>query len=88
MRTEIELLNLMLGNQHLFFTGLCSWVWSLERKDLISFEERELLLKTISVYKPRNQRTIGGSWFYWIPEQIKPRIAWINRTIKKLENLK
>jgi hypothetical protein len=89
MRTEKELLKLMLWNQENFVKGLCGWIFSLNCSNIITNYELNLLMDYIDHNRPsmfsslsafKNRR--GG--YYWNKGDIKPRIKWINKQIEKL----
>lgn len=89
MRSIKELLQLMLDNEHMFKTGLCMWAMDLDESNLITDDEYYLLGNYI-----RNNRPIIG-WiryytlsvffrdYYWKYGNIKPRIKWLKKHIKK-----
>ncbi len=85
-RTIKELLQLMLDNQRLFGSGLCYWSYQLYEANVITEDEEVILREYISDYPPiwfivRN--TLFGSVFYWTKNNIKPRIKWLKKHIKK-----
>lgn len=90
-RTIKELLELMLGHQNLFQTGLCSWASYLYSYSVISLKESHSLRNYIKSNKPDEfssfdtfKQNITYSGYYWKMGEIQPRIVWINKQIKKL----
>lgn len=79
-RSVKELLELMLEHQGLFYSGLCSWIYSMRNKSLISDKEYCLLRDYIRANKPENKTN-----FWWEHSKITPRINWINTQIEKLK---
>jgi hypothetical protein len=87
-RTIKELLQLMLDNQNLFERGLCHWNDILYRKCLITKKERTKLYVYIQDNRPSMVSSIEAfisrdSEYYWKFGNIKPRIEWIKKHIKK-----
>jgi hypothetical protein len=89
MRTEKELLQLMLERQDKFAKGLCLWTELLFCSNIITYVEYSLLREYINNNRPsmfsslsafKNRR--GG--YYWNKGDITPRIKWINKQIEKL----
>jgi hypothetical protein len=83
MRTNKELLELMLENQQYFEDGLCGWIFTIRLWDRITTEEYYELKKYLSQNKPITFHRIFSA-FWWKRGDIKPRIKWIKRHIKKL----
>lgn len=84
MRSIKELLQLMLDNQESFDKGLCHWVKYMYIDGLISNKEFMLLSSYIDINPPfiyKIYRRHRG--YYWKPGNIKPRIDWIKKHIKK-----
>lgn len=89
MRSIKELLELMLQHKHLFQNGLCLWAIDLYLHDIITREEFRSLDNYIKNNPPdyfswtnfiKNHEPAG----YFFPfGEIKPRIYWIERHIKK-----
>ena len=88
----------MLDNQQCFKDktnppGLCKWVINMEVDSLITLEEAILLSSYINnnppfIYKMYRffnnlYRGFTHEPYYWKPGNIKPRIAWIKKHIKK-----
>jgi len=84
MRTEKEILQLMLEHQELFESGICGWVRLLYHCDLISECEADLMTVFTYANRPQNERIIG--FYFWSYGLIQPRIEWINEQIKRLED--
>ena len=89
-RTIHELIKVMLDNQYYFSTGLCGWCLNLLIVNQISEEEFVILKKYIKNNKPFNLFQLkyffkhkSESSFYWKPDDINPRIKWLNKHIKK-----
>ena len=88
-RSIKELLEVMLENQELFNGGLCSWAWYMYREDKITFEEYRILDCYIRENRPSKFSSLEA-WnyqnrgYYWKYNNIKPRIKWIKKHIKKL----
>lgn len=89
MRTEKELLQLMLCHQEKFYGGLCLWIHILDFSGVITYDECYVLLdyidhnrpskfSSLSAYKNRNKN------YYWNKGDIAPRIKWIKKQIEKL----
>jgi len=91
MRTTKELLELMLERQDKFRLGLCIWNQELKLCNIISSHEYSHLKNYIRNNKPSRfsswdyfKYSFSGSRFYWEASEIKPRIKWIKKHIKKL----
>lgn len=85
-----ELLQIMLDNQHLFTSGLCSLANTLYCFEIIDYHECLRLEIYIKTHKPLMfssletfNQNIKQSGFYWKKGNIKPRIEWLNKHIKK-----
>lgn len=92
MRSIKELLKLMLAYEGYFNAGLCVWVLELYLGDIITREEKDILLTYIknnrpfmTLYDVKCVMLGLKSGYYWEREDISPRIKWINKHIKKLE---
>jgi hypothetical protein len=88
-RSIKQLLQVMLANQDLFKTGLCNWAVQLEIWSIIS-EKEEIFLKQY-IWKNRPSKWLSvdafkrrNDTYYWKYGDIKPRIKWIKKHIKKL----
>ncbi len=89
MRTEKELLQLMLERQDQFAKGLCLWVGLLCRANIITYVEYSLLKEYIDNNRPSKYSSLSAfknrrGAYYWNKGDIKPRIKWINKQIEKL----
>ena len=84
MKSNKEILELMLENQHLFRRGLCAWSSEMYYKDIIDNDERYSVRRYIKDNPPRNLYHMINGAFYWRPDRISPRIKWIKKHIKKL----
>ena len=85
MRTELEILKLMLEHQHLSENELCFWVYNLAFFYLITLKEADLMKVFIMKNKPDNGITRNGWAYYCESNQLQPNIDWINEMISKLE---
>lgn len=87
-RTIKELLQLMLVNQGYFSEGLCLWNSLLCNKGSITHEERIILHQYIRSNRPSKWLSINAyqyrnSPYYWTFDDIKPRIKWIKKHIRR-----
>jgi len=88
MRSNKELLELMLKNQHHFtkVSGLCHWVNLVCAHKVITEDEADSLMSLIHWNRPRKKwssiSAYSNAGFYWEPGKIKPRIKWIKKQIK------
>ena len=83
-RSTKELLELLLQRQDLFVKGLCSWVILMHIDNQISFSEQCRLQNYIEKHPPLIYKLNIRAGYYWKVGEIKPRIKWINKHIKKL----
>jgi hypothetical protein len=89
MRTEKELLQLMLERQDQFAKGLCIWIDLLNWSGIITYDELKLLLDYIDHNRPSKFSSLSAfknrrGKYYWNKGDITPRIKWINKQIEKL----
>jgi hypothetical protein len=89
MRTEKELLKLMLERQDQFAKGLCLWVTLLNWSGIITYDECCLLEEYIHNNRPSMFSSLSAfknrrGYYYWNKGDITPRIKWINKQIEKL----
>lgn len=77
-----ELLKLMLDNTQYFSTGLCLWTVRLRDKRVITRKECGFLIRYIEENPPSSFDPTTDS-YYWLIEQIEPRIKWIKKHIDK-----
>jgi hypothetical protein len=87
MRTNKELLELMLENQQYFKSGLCWWIENMYRRGIITEAECDSLEYYLSQNKPITFYKIlrmNTNSYWWRIGDIKPRIKWIEKHIKKL----
>jgi hypothetical protein len=84
MKSNKEILELMLENQHLFKAGLCQWAFDTCIKNNISMKEYDNIDWYIYKNRPMNLRTLFNTTYYWYPRDKSPRIKWIKKHIKKL----
>ena len=87
-RTIHELLQVMLDNQQYFNIGLCNWLLRVYFLDIISPKEYNILYTYIKSNRPSKYSSIDAYscknyGFYWKPDNIKPRIKWIKKHLKK-----
>jgi len=86
-----ELLKLMLENEECFEPfqdGLCGWVNILYIRDIIKEEEYTVLRKYMNDNKPSIFSSVErfrhrNSDYWWKMGDIKPRIKWIKKHIKR-----
>lgn len=83
MRTNKKLLELMLENQQLFDKGLCHWTSNMVFT-IITFDEKKKLDEYIFENKPITFYRMLNAAYWWKRGDIKPRIKWIEKHIKKL----
>ena len=86
MRNIKELLTVMLENERLFNHGLCTWVSNLQIYGYITSGEYGVLHKYVKNNVPFLVKLKLGyhmSGFWWKSDNIKPRIKWIKKHIKK-----
>jgi hypothetical protein len=88
-RTIKELLQLMLEHKELFNLGLCSWVTNVKIRQIITFDERSILMDFIHNNRPSKYSSVSAFrnrdlLFYWEKNRIKPRIKWIKKHIARL----
>ena len=96
IRTKRELLELalteILKTDKNYFRGLCGFFNELYWDEIISFYERDILNVHLTLNIPFNKHTFRkeywrqtGNTFYWEEGDTKPRIAWLNKQIKKVK---
>ena len=88
MRTIKELLQVMLDNKGEFECGLCNWVTKIFHKGKIDIDEYDLLTCYIEENRPSKWSSLSAylsrnSCYYWKKGDIKPRLKWIKKHIKK-----
>ena len=76
-----KVLLLLLENQDFFVTGICDWVESLEKNNLITETESILFFDYMKKNIPNSRLFIFGFW--WNCGEIEPRIEWINAQLMK-----
>jgi len=84
-----ELLQVMLDNTRLFRDGLCNYVQLLQSGLLLDLHEVKMLLVYIEYNRPSKWSSFNAYrncniLFYWDMGDIKPRIKWIKKHIKKV----
>jgi hypothetical protein len=89
MRTEKELLKLMLWNQENFVKGICGWIFSLNCHGIITKDECILIMDYIAHNRPSKFSSLSAfknrrGAYYWNKGDITPRIKWIKKQIEKL----
>jgi len=87
-RSIKELLELTLENEQYFVGGLCGWFENLYRSHLIVFEEWNKLQNYADNNKPSIYSSVDrfihrNTTYWWKRGDIKPRIKWIKKHIKK-----
>ena len=90
MRSLKQLFQVMLEHQNLFQSGMCQWIFWLHCKNIISTEERNILVIYIKNHRPITLFYLLSPFhdyhdYYWQPKNIKPRVRWIKKQIKKLK---
>ena len=76
-----NVLILLLDNQYLFSTGICDWVESLEKNNLITETELLWMDDYMKNNIPNSRLFIFGFW--WNCGEIEPRIEWIQAQLTK-----
>ena len=89
MRTEKELLQLMLDHPSKMGVGLCFWSSSLIVDNIITHHEFKSLRNYIHDNRPSKYSSLSAyrnrdNSYYWDQGDIAPRIKWIKKQIKKL----
>lgn len=89
MRTDKEILELMLEHKDLLQSGLCSFALKLNNIKYINLEELSLIMDYIKTNRPNKFSSIDAflhrdSGYYWHRGRKSPRIKWIKQHIKKL----
>ena len=91
VRTQKELLEVMLANIGSLRSGLCFLSSELFTQGIITFDEHIVMGNYIKYHKP----SIFSSWnafihdcsrspYYWSRGDVEPRIKWLKQHIKKL----
>lgn len=90
-RTIKELFEVMLENQNHFRCGICAWITDLRLFELINYEEGIILKEYIKNNRPSKFYSwevfiqhITKNTYYWKFGNLKPRVKWIKKQIKKL----
>lgn len=88
MRNLSELLQIMLDNKEAFWTGLCQWNAQLSHDGILTGEEERRIKKYIVENRPSMFSSIAAfksrqDMYYWPSCDIKPRIKWLKKHIKK-----
>ena len=89
MRTDKQILELMLEHKDLLQSGLCSFTLKLQGIKFITNEKYHLINDYINSNRPNKFSSIDAflhrdSAYYWWPGRKSPRIKWIKQHIKKL----
>lgn len=89
MRTEKQLLEVMLSNMHLLLGGLCYLNDRLYTHKLITDDEHAVIYRYIRDNRPSKFSSWNAFWnrnklFYWTRGNVKHRVKWLNKHIKKL----
>jgi hypothetical protein len=87
MRSIKELLMVMLDHQDKFKSGLCNWVFELNKDHILTNRESTRLDNYISYNKPKWYSSYSAlkaknTEWYWIRTNKAPRIRWIKKHIK------
>ena len=87
MKTIKDLLETMLTHQNLFKSGLCHWVFELNKNHILTNQEFIRLNDYISDNKPKWYSSFSAlkaknTLYYWTPGHKTPRIHWIKKHIK------
>jgi hypothetical protein len=89
VRTQKELLEVMLTNIGSLRSGLCFLSSELFTQGIITFDEHIVIGNYIKYNKPSifsswNAFWNAGSRFYWTRGDVEPRVKWLKQHIKKL----
>ena len=89
MRTEKQLLEVMLANIHLLCGGLCWLNDRLYTHKLITDDKHAVIHKYIRYNRPSMFSSWNAFWncgsrVYWSPDNVEHRVKWLNKHIKKL----
>ncbi len=84
MRTEKELLQVLLDNMDKFETGLCLLVQDLYELKLININELKLINVRIRNIPDRYDKEGNKYAYKWVVYQKQPRIDWLKEQINKL----
>jgi hypothetical protein len=89
VRTQKELLEVMLANIGRFRSGLCSLNSELLRWGIITSDEHSIIHAYIKANRPSKFSSLGAlrcrnSIFYWPEYKVKYRVKWLKQHIKKL----
>jgi hypothetical protein len=76
-----KVLKLLLDNQDLFSTGICDWVISLGKNNIITEDESIFIFVYLKNNIPNSRNLFSGFW--WNMGEIEPRIEWIQAQLKK-----
>lgn len=87
MRTNKELLQLLLDNIYLLRTGLCGVASRLNNSDVITYSEYYKIKDYISNNRPTQGSKLYDSTqvteaYYWKQEDKEPRVRWLKYHIK------
>lgn len=83
-----RLLEVMLENQCLFRSGLCSWSTRLYQHGFITLIELAVIDSYILENRPSRWSSVSAfrsrsSSYYWAKGDIKPRVSWLKKHIMK-----
>jgi hypothetical protein len=92
MRTEKQLLEVMLSNIHQLLGGLCYLNDRLYSQRIITSQEHAVISRYIRYNRPSmfsswNAFENWGGRFYWSIDNIEHRVKWLNKHIKKLSKI-
>lgn len=85
-QTIEQLLKFMLANPKCFSHGLCGWAYKLCYNNLITKEEKWLLLTYIRKNRPSKYSSVEAylhreDLYFWKKDRIRPRIKWLKEHI-------
>lgn len=91
MRTNKQLLKVLLDNKNLFDRGLCWWICCLRIEDLITIEEENHLKEIVCYNRPKyrlyheiynpNKLNSNNSYF-WYRGYLKPRLEFLKKHLR------
>ena len=89
VRTQKELLEVMLANIGSLRSGLCFLSGELFTQGIITFDEHIVMGNYIKYNKPSIFSSWNAFWnadrrFYWSRGDVEPRVKWLKQHIKKL----
>jgi len=82
MKSEKELLRLLLFNIDMLRTGLCHLATELMWEGKITERERDKIWHYINLNRPQNGKP--RKYYYWNSGEKEPRFEWLNQELNKL----